>query len=291
MADLSRPVKASIDWNTIDLAAYNILIQLQPVEHFFGSKPDKIPPHLDPDFLTAPVPPPSPGNRTWKLSDSTRRLLYYIDYATNSYSGFSEIESDIQFCAQMILRVLKFRQRYSLLRCRYEIEPFNVGGGATSANTHICLQHFTPDMSDSRILLLVQTATQTADGTVKGFSSRPEAQVISAAIAAFQFNNAGRAEKGIEKVESMTFPAIVVTGTRPAFYKIPVTQALSDAVAEGQYPAVQTTVLKCKVAGPPGLWSGRPNEGMETPMVREEIIKYYEEFRKISQGLWELLIV
>jgi hypothetical protein len=41
----------------------------------------------------------------------------------------------------------------------------------------------------------------------------------------------------------MTIPCITMSGTRPTFYLVPVTQELSTAVIGGVYPATETTVL------------------------------------------------
>jgi hypothetical protein len=40
-----------------------------------------------------------------------------------------------------------------------------------------------------------------------------------------------------------------MVGTRPTFYLVPVTKALSDAVATGKRPSDRIEILKCRVAG------------------------------------------
>lgn len=52
------------------------------------------------------------------------------------------------------------------------------------------------------------------------------------AIAAFQFNNRTRAQRGLPVLEEMEVPCIAVVGTRPSFLVVPVSEGLSDA-AEG----------------------------------------------------------
>ncbi|KAK0457756.1 uncharacterized protein EV420DRAFT_476493 [Desarmillaria tabescens] len=80
----------------------------------------------------------------------------------------------------------------------------------------------------------------------------------------------------------MTIPAIIMIGTRPVFYKIPVTQQLSDAIAMAQYPVSKTDVFKCVVAP----HSRRLSEGMEVPEFRREILQHYEAFRRTSKECW-----
>ena len=55
-----------------------------------------------------------------------------------------------------------------------------------------------------------------------------------------------------------------MTVTRPTFYLVPVTQELSDAVITGQWPEVETKVLKCITL----VSHSQLSEGMETPEYR-----------------------
>ena len=255
-------------WTSNDLDAYNIIVRRQSAEDFFGYQPNILPETIDPDFLTATVPPKE------NLSNANYRLLQYLDLATKANSGQ---ESAIHDFARELLRLLDFEERGTLLRSRYAI-PFMISGDTGCvAQTDLCFMQ----EGSSTILLIIQE-----DKTV--FSSKdPEAQVIAEGIAAFQYNNAARDRAGLNRFESMVIPAIIVIGTRPIFYKVHVTQALSDAVAMAQYPATQTTVLKCIVAPR----SGRVSEGMEVPEFRQDILKYYEAFRKMAKGCWEGFIV
>ncbi|KAK2464024.1 hypothetical protein APHAL10511_003968 [Amanita phalloides] len=267
MADLIRSAKSGSDWNSNDLAAYNIIVRRQSAVDFFGYQPDTIPETIDPDFLTAPVPPN--GN----LSDTTYRLLQYINLAATAHSGQ---ESAIDDVARELLRLLGFEERGTLLRSRYAI-PFMISGDTGRiAQTNICLFQ-----GSSTILLVIQEDKSAIS------NKDPEAQVTAEGIAAFQYNNAARDRAGLDKLKSMVIPAITMVGTRPIFYKIHVTQALSDAVAMSQYPIMQTTVFKCVIAPR----SRRLSEGMEVPEFRQDILKYCNAFRKMAKGHWESFIV
>jgi hypothetical protein len=57
--------------------------------------------------------------------------------------------------------------------------------------------------------------------------------VIARAIAAFTHNNKCRTDLGLPELDHYTFPAIIMYGTTPTFYKIPVTEELRAAVARG----------------------------------------------------------
>ena len=267
MANIIRSAKSGSDWTSNDLIAYNIAIRRQSSETFFGYKPNTIPDAIDPAFLTATIPPQD------NLSDGTYRLLQYLDLATHANPGQ---ESAIDDFAKELLRLLGFEERGTLLRSRYAIPFMICGDDRRSAQTDLCLVQGT-----TTILLVIQE-----DKTVIS-AKNPEAQVIAEAVAAFQYNNAARDRNGIDPLHSMTIPAITMIGTRPVFYKIPVTQELSDAITTAQYPVSKTEVVKCVVAPT----SRRLSEGMEVPEFRREVLQHYEAFRRMSKECWEHFII
>ncbi len=114
--------------------------------------------------------------------------------------------------------------------CRYAIH-FVVCGENVAAQTDVCLIQ-----RNSTSLLIVQSDKN-------ALSSRdPEPQVVAEAIAAFQQNNRKRTSVGLVELDTMVIPCITMIGTRPIFYKVPVTKALSDAVVTGRYPQQRTIV-------------------------------------------------
>lgn len=66
--------------------------------------------------------------------------------------------------------------------------------------------------------------------------------MVAAAIAAFRHNNRALEDKGLAHLKKITFPAIIMEGTNPKFYKIPVSEELQLAVYQGSYPAETTLV-------------------------------------------------
>ncbi|KAF8067582.1 hypothetical protein FPV67DRAFT_1141745 [Lyophyllum atratum] len=111
----------------------------------------------------------------------------------------------------------------------------------------------------------------------------PEAQVVAVAIAAFQSNNAKREACGLPPLNAMTISCITMTGTRPTFYLVPVTQDLSDAVILGQYPATQTQVLKCVTIRD----AQTIREGMENTEYRKLTLKRLLAFKALAKSHWE----
>jgi hypothetical protein len=74
-------------------------------------------------------------------------------------------------------------------------------------------------------------------------------------------------------------PAIIVVGTSPVFYKIPVTRTLSTHIRQGTYPPEETCVTYCYPLIPRP--SCRLNEGMKPLDNRYDILKCYGAFKAI----------
>ena len=105
-----------------------------------------------------------------------------------------------------------------------------------------------------------------------------EPRVIAAAIAAFQFTNRKRGDLDLRPLDTMTIPCIKMTGTRPTFYLIPVTNALSRAIICGRDPSTQTRVLRCAVAH---------SAGMEDIEYRKLALKRFLAFKALARSHWE----
>ena len=183
-----------------------------------------------------------------------------MDLASTADAGQ---ESAIYDFARETLRVLGYERRGLLLRSRYAIPLLICDDPNRSAQTDVTL------INGSSIILLVVQEDETT------FSARyPEAQVIAGAIATFQYNNRTRARLGQCELDTMTIPCITMIGTRPIFYLVPVTQALSQAVATAQYPTNPTVVKKCVAASN----SDRLSEGMETVDFQQVALQHYTAF-------------
>ncbi|KZT20273.1 hypothetical protein NEOLEDRAFT_1165115 [Neolentinus lepideus HHB14362 ss-1] len=139
------------------------------------------------------------------------------------------------------------------------------------AQTDVCLI----DRSRNDILLLVQE-----DKRFNPTESRnPRPQLIAKAIAAFSYNSSLRMAAGEGTIESKTIPGVVLVGTTPTFYKIPITAALVRNIRHGTYPP-EPTIVSAHVPVLP-----RPNrrysEGMKPLDSRQAILRCYEAFKDI----------
>ena len=78
-------------------------------------------------------------------------------------------------------------------------------------------------------------------------------------------------------------PGIIMVGTSPTFFKIPITQTLATHIRHGTYPPEETRVTFCypPVARP----ARRRSEGMRPLDNRRDILRCYEAFKPIV-GIW-----
>jgi len=108
----------------------------------------------------------------------------------------------------------------------------------------------------------------------RGFD--PEPRLISDVIAAFHNNNNMVRVKhlGTEPLASKVMPGIVMDGTMPTFYKIPVTPELVRAVESGERPEEETVVHAYRPEVP------SPEEGMGPLDNRHIILSCFEAFRQ-----------
>jgi len=265
MANLIRSAKSGSAWSPNELLAYNISVRVENVVGFFGRELGPID-HLDANLLSTADP-----TIATNFSKETYRFLSYLDLASRANAGQ---ESAIDDFGKSVLEVTGFDEFGTIIRTRYNI-PFTICGDTEkAAKTDVCLVH-----QNSMILLVVQE-----DKTIQ--STRvPEAQVIAEAIAAFQYNNVKRLDLGLQGLDSMTIPCITMVGTRPFFYKVPVTAQLSDAVITGQYPQQPTIVTRC---APPAR--RRASEGMEVPDYRKVALQYYDAFRGLAKDCWSAFL-
>ncbi|KAG2355356.1 hypothetical protein BDR07DRAFT_1426395 [Suillus spraguei] len=138
----------------------------------------------------------NPSLNDENISDAVFEYLGHLDLATNVTQ-----ESFIDAFAQKTLQILSFVERGLILTARHNITLRICGDNQRVAETDVCLLDLR-----SMILLVLQD-----DKTV--FSrSYPEPQITP-------------------PLDAMTIPCITMVGTRPIFYLVPVTEALSNAVA------------------------------------------------------------
>ncbi|KAJ6568256.1 hypothetical protein DFH09DRAFT_918101 [Mycena vulgaris] len=143
------------------------------------------------------------------------------------------------------------------------------------AQTAVCLVRRRP-----AVVLLVLVVERSTPGE----TTDPKAHAVAGAIAAFQSNNNARVGSGLAPLERTTIPCISMAGTRPTFYLVPVTRALSAAVAAGQYPAAETVVAMCVTPGT------RASDGMDGVEYRTLALRRIRAFRELAESHWETVL-
>ncbi|KAF5353350.1 hypothetical protein D9756_007804 [Leucocoprinus leucothites] len=257
--NLIRSAKSGNDWTRNELAAYRIEIHREDPLIFFGVQ--ALPqPQVDPELLTS-------LDATQAASDSNAELLHLLDMAMTPRSGDSAVND---FVAGLF-RALGYAKRNRVARTQRALSLF-IYGEFGQAQTDVCII----DRDRNDILLLVQEDKRFKEG--EGVD--PEAQLIAQAVAAFAFNNEQRAKADMEPLDGKIMPGITMVGTTPTFYKIPVTRALLQHVAQGTYPpepATRVTYCQPPVPRP----ARRYSEGMKPLDNRRQILSCYEAFKVI----------
>jgi len=198
--------------------------------------------------------------------DRHAELITYIDLAMIP----EKHETAVHDFAVELLKVLGYVRRTRVARTRVALSIL-ICGENRHANTDVCIV----DRSQNDILLLVQ-----ADKRLELVEPvNAQAQLVAEAVAAFNENNAQRETAGLPPMAEKVMPGIVMVGTSPAFFKIPVTRTLSTHIRHGTYPPEETRVTYCYPPIPrPGR---RRSEGMKPLDNRREILKCYEAFKAI----------
>jgi hypothetical protein len=118
------------------------------------------------------------------------------------------------------------------------------------------------------VLLVVKV-----DSHLRG--SDPESRLISGAIAAFHNDNIMRVKRfGTDPLTSKVITGIVVDGTMPTFYRIPITAELATAVESGEQPEHETIVGMYRPEVP------APEEGMKLLANRHIILACFEALKQ-----------
>jgi len=256
MANIIRNAKSGRDWTINDLNAYNISIVRQNSAMFFGQAALPPPPHhLDLlNRLTADE----------MADEESYQVVRYMDLAMDPVPGE---ESAVHDFVMQLLRVMGYTGRALRrdLRSRKDI-PLFICGEWRHAKTDVCV------MDTNGFLLLVQEDKRHLEIV------DPSPQLIAEAIAAFQSNNRTRDILGVDPLDVKVMAGITMTGTSPAFFKIPVTLELIEAVQRGEYPATPTVVVmhRPEVPRPARLLS----EGMRPLDNRRCILACFEAFRQ-----------
>ncbi|KAK7022159.1 hypothetical protein R3P38DRAFT_1110480 [Favolaschia claudopus] len=277
MADLPRSPKSGHEWGPNEQLAYNIRFETIPPEEFFISPDFPSLDHLDPTILTTTIPRGrndptfhvsylnylemaalsfAPESREPNLNlDLTRETLYLLDFRAGDLA-----ERNPQLVNGILIAMMPFT--IDLQVCKE----------TKFAVSDLCLMH---GRSFLVMIVIIKDTFNSLD---------PQSRLVSTAVAAFQHNNKRRVQLGLQPLETMTIPCIIMSGLRPSFYLAPVTRRLCDAVTAGEYPSSQTVVSMCS-----DIVAGEPSIGMEDPGYRRIALQRFLAFRDLARVHWDVL--
>lgn len=194
-------------------------------------------------------------------NDANYELLWHLEFLM----AFSKAQTTVDDFTAHLLALLGYVSRNKVVRTQADI-PLAICSEQRRAHIDICIA----DLNDIILLVLENKQMELKDS---------EAQLIAAALAAFQGNNVRRwrlCDKA--SLAPKVVPGIIMTGSSPTFYRIPITAELADAVSLGVYPASPTVVYAhLPVLHRPGL---RQTEGMRPLDNRYCILGCFEAFKR-----------
>ena len=188
-------------------------------------------------------------------NDSNYKFVRYMNLAMNPVPGEESAVVDFAVC---LLTLLGYAFRTRMIRTQVDV-PLTICGEQCHATTDVCV------VDEDDILLLVQEDKQHKE------RKDLEPQLVAQAIAAFQTNNTRRTRVlGQVANDAKVMPGIILIGSSPTFYKIPVTKDLAQAVAQGRFSAIPIVVYAHLPAMPRP--AHRLSEGMKPLDNRRHIL-------------------
>ncbi|TFK69929.1 hypothetical protein BDN72DRAFT_839680 [Pluteus cervinus] len=266
MAAIRRMHKPAKKWTSNDLLAYNIHIVDQDRSTFFGD-PNLPASTAHPVFLNNVTAPPN------SFDIKTGNLFQYLRRAVERTS--KPPEAFVTEFLENLLRYLGYNAPGRLLTGRREItlpmcgKTIKVVPAITIAGDDGC------DLVARAVKLRQDTSTGTVDS---------EPRLIAEAIAAFFEFQEGHRRIGNKVPNHREIPGIIMKGTAPVFYRIPITDDLVRSIGDGTYPDQPTTIHR--LLSPVQDVSKYFSEGMQSLENRRVIVRCFEAFKRYLPPEW-----
>jgi hypothetical protein len=279
MANIVLSAKPGNQWTFNELAGLNISIEAVAAPSFFGSAlPDL---QTDPTLLAHPVLIENVTHPSDAISKDNSLFFRYLRHATRRFTLGPATDSAVNDFTAFLLRMLDYDEPKGLVHQRMELDLMMCGQWVTAKPDVVI-------MNDQDYILLVQVRIHLISlrdeqlMELQRYMPQAEAepQLIAAAIAAHYENNRRLRTLGLPTVAAKAFAGIIMIGTAPTFYQIPVSEALVEAVGTGQYPPVATVVRKLF----PPVHNMRDHlcDGMVPLANRQIILQCLGAFRQVS---------
>ncbi|KAF9483570.1 hypothetical protein BDN70DRAFT_958995 [Pholiota conissans] len=259
MANIPRLPRPGDDWNQNDLRSYDIRLEFQDTQTFFGDTnlPES---SIQQDFLTALCAKDTANDESYNL---------LVQAACAKSLDPSEPSNVVVDFTVSLLHSVGYIRRPRYIQTRVA-QPFYCCHEEEEETIHndVCVI----DNTTGRTVLIVQEAQSQPS------RADPHARLVIAAIAAFQMHNWIRSSMVLPKLDSMVIPGIIMLFSTPSFFKIPVTRDLAECVRNGQFPSAPTIVAGHVPKIPIPI--GRFTEGMVNLDNRRIFLQCFEAFKK-----------
>ena len=214
----SRPAKMGRKWTQDDVLAYKIKVVYQDLTTFFGVT-DLPPPDVESETLTA-------QDFHTATDDWTNFMLFHMDRLMDPDDVTGTLSNRKPATIDFVRELFNVLHYPSVPQRRFLIawpKLDYLASQGSPPQVDVCIR------DDTTTILLV----------VKVYSylrrSDPEPRLISDAISAFHNDNIMRVKRfGTDPLTSKVMPGIVMDGTMPTFYKIPITPELVTVVESGK---------------------------------------------------------
>jgi hypothetical protein len=288
MANTVPVAKPGDEWGKNELLAFNIQVVEVDMSTFFGSASLPELTSVSRAILDNQEEPTDSG---YQLSKAEIDFFAYLETATVFRGDEQPFVTD--FLVYM-LRMMGYDEGHRVVRTKNEM-PLEMCGKRVSGTVDVSVMKWRNGLeylflaTEYKVCMPLRSwrvDDSLNDDIPKRFFSMeqivpdPEPQLIAGAIAAFMEMEEKALFWGEAAFESKTFPGMVMVGTAPTFYKIPVTMELALAVARGQCPPTPTVVEKFTPPIPQPGTSNLVVDGMSPLVNRRIIMQCFQAFKQ-----------
>ncbi|CAO3653501.1 unnamed protein product [Cunninghamella echinulata] len=224
---------------------------------------------------------PMPETYNEDVTELLRQIENYddgIDYSGNLSQNLKNVLNDLEsviFRGPELESCVDDFSRNMLQLFGYEQNDLRVAMNPSCTlymnnNTKKSIPNTSLKLNDQRLLLIQENKSYNV-----GLAGKlPEPQMIAQVIAALQFTPSSNVP-----LQQQFFPAIIMLGTQPTFYLIPVHQELFQAVRTGSRPTITTEVRKYTILNSNQITPA----AMLEPNRCREIAACYTAFREFTR--------
>ncbi|KAI0797577.1 hypothetical protein C8Q75DRAFT_887065 [Abortiporus biennis] len=232
MESESPPELPDCEWTKADLSQLKIQIVDVDTETFFGTNNLPQSSNIDEDIVDNPRRPEGPD-----ISVQSKRFFAYLEEALIPPDQYPYESCTVDLFSFLLSDVFGYELPDGALHTTHVYIPFVAGGDRVFAKPYLRIVKGPKYCRQHCLVLEAQERSTLSDD--------PEPRLLADGIASF-YEDRRRLEKSGEQpmTESKIVPGIIIHGTAPIFYKIPVTKELLDAAENGEVPVHETLVQR-----------------------------------------------